>query len=171
MKDRYLYRLLSALFIIMENTKKQKGAWDLEKERCLKDKEEYVADKYTISRIMFIHNRVEEIFTKLLVDYNIIFDLRNPLVDSVVRDIYDTIDVENSKNKNSPTCFVDDYKEDKSLPVGMIDSFFSTSFSYRYIKNNLQKTLDKYKINLDKIDTAFNKYESFFKKEILVIYE
>ena len=110
-------------------------------------------------------------FAKLLNDYQIVFDLRNPLVDRVVKDIYDTIDIENSKCKNSPICFVDDYKKDKSLPTGMIDSFFATNYAYRYIKNNLQKTLDKYNVNLSKIDTAFNKYESFFKKEILVIYE
>lgn len=171
MNDRYLFRLLAAMFIVMENTMKQKKSWDLEKERCIKAKEEYIVDKYTVSRIMFIHNRVEEIFAKLLNDYQIVFDLRNPLVDRVVNDIYDTIDVENSKCKDSPICFVDDYKKDKSLPAGMIDSFFATNYAYRYIKNNLQKTLDKYNVNLNKIDTAFNKYESFFKKEILVIYE
>lgn len=171
MKDRYLYRLLTALFIIMENTLKQKKSWDLEKERCIKTKEEYIVNKYTISRIMFIHNRVEEIFAKLLNDYQIVFDLKNPLVDRVVQNIYDTIAVENSKCKNSPVCFIDDYKEDKNIPEGMIDSFFATNYAYRYIKNNLQKSLDKYNINLNKIDIAFNKYEDFFKKEILVIYE
>lgn len=169
MNDRFLKQLVAALYIIEYNCKNHRKKYDEVKQKCIDENMEYVVPAYTVGRITFIANKAKEIREGLMKKYNV--ELAQTFIEKTVKEIYETVAIENNKNKNAPVCYVDDFQNDKNLPKYFVDSWLSVHFTYKMIFNNLQKTLEKYNVGLEKLDRAFNWYNDFFKKEILVIYE
>lgn len=169
-EKRFVLRLMAALAVIQHNAKRHRKAWDTEKERCLKEKEEFIMDKFLLGRSTYIANQ-----TQKLGDFldekcrNEGLKKEETIIDKVIDSIYETIIKENTKNKGKVVCDIDKMKKEEHLPKNFIDSWICVVFGYKYIANELTKTVEKHGLDLKSIETAINQYNKFFEKEILVI--
>lgn len=169
---RFLSRLRGVLAIIECNAKEHRKIWEEEKKRCERENEEFVMNRFLLGRSTLIGNIAQKTGIYLKENFEGLgFGKNGVLLKKIIEDVYTTIDKENAKNKNCAVCDIDKMKKEEHLPVGFIDSWVCTWFAYKYMINELKKTIERYNIDLSAMDIAINQYNKFFMKEILVLDE
>ncbi len=171
-QKRFVLRLMGALAIIEHNAKKHRKLWEQERERCKKDNEEFVMDRFLLGRSTLIGNIANKTGTYLEETCEgLSLEKNGSVINKALDDIYATVQKENIKNKNSAVCDIEKMKKEEHLPVGFIDSWICIWFSYKYIVNELKKTLERHGIDLSAMEIAIEQYNKFFMRDILVIRE
>lgn len=169
-EKRFVLRLMGAFAVIQHNAKKHREAWEIERNRCKKENEEFIMDKFLLGRSTFIANQMQK-FGNYLDETCEGLVKDDAIINKVLDSIYETISKENNKNKGKAVCDINKMKKEEHLPIGFIDSWICVWFAFKYIVAELKKTVDKHNIDLSAVETAINQYNKFFTKEILVIEE
>ncbi len=168
-EKRFVLRLMSALAVIQHNANVHRDCWEQERKRCNKDNEEFVMDKFLLGRSTLIRNQVQKLGEQLDKQCSGELEINRSIMSKTIDSIYDTITKENSKNQGTVAIDVEQYKQDNNLPKLFIDSWLCVYFGFKYILNELSKTVEKYNVDLSAVEVAINQYNKFFEKEILVV--
>lgn len=170
-QKRHVIRTMTAICLMKKNVTEHRNTYEEEKERCKKENEDYIVDKYIVGRLTYIKNelsKVIDIFCYKFKDIDFMAE-NEKNINIVINRIYDEIAVENARSSGCQTLDINEEKKSPYLPKNFVDYWVAAWFSYRYLKNNFQKTLDRYGVDFKKIDNAMNKYEDYFIKDIMAI--
>lgn len=172
-EKRYVDKLCIALCLLEKNAGEHRYAYELERERCKKNNEDFVVPSYVLGTLTKLKNETHKLVQEMVKKFNDVeFGTSHycSRINRVIDNIYDQIEIEKAKDIKAGITVVIDVDAEKDspwLPHMFCDKWVCVWFTYKYIDDKLSQTLTKYGLNFNKVKTLTESYHKFFIQEIM----